>query len=221
MFSIPSRHHVIRTCAIATAAAAAIIWTIPADACGGGGGRRNRDAQAGPGDESHHGPQGRRGRGDRGQRGRGGHHADDNDGGRRGRPHRRWRRGDTGPNVEIGAGFGGTYGVPDGRIGPPTQPCAESQHARAELNRLKNLRNQVANGKRLYVPGMDPNSGQWHKVAKLRQQAEQDALINGNTAALADLDREIERMRGPSLDMLDNDIRYLESQLPGIDAACQ
>jgi hypothetical protein len=223
MLSMPSHQHLIRALAIAVAAAAAIIWTIPADACGGGGGggRRNRDAQAGSGEEGHHAPQGRRGRGERGDRGRGGHHSGDDGDGRRGRPHRRWRRGNTGPDVEIGAGFGGTYGVPGGRIGPPTRPCAESQHARAELNRLKNLRNQVASGKRVYVQGMDPGSGEWHKVAKLRQQAEQDALLNGNTSALNDLDRQVQSMRGPSLQMLDNDISYLESQLPDIDAACQ
>jgi hypothetical protein len=176
-----------------------------------------------PGDESHHDPQARRGRRDRGDRGdrRGGHHADDDNDGRRGRPHRRWRRGDTGPEVEIGAGFGGSYGVPGGRIGPPTQPCAESQHARAELNRLRNLRNQVENGKRVFMPSMGGDGGGWHKVARLRRQAEEDALLNGNTQGLADFDRSIESMRRASLDFVQRDIEYLENQIDAIDAACQ
>jgi hypothetical protein len=219
---MPSHHHLIRGLALAVAVAAAIVWTIPADACGGGegGGRRNRDAQAGPGDESHHGPQGRRGRGERGDR-RGGHRAGDDDGdGRRGRPHRRWRRGNTGPNVDIGAGIGGTYGVPGGRIGPPTQPCAESQHAHAELNRLRNLRTQIESGKRIYAPNFSDGSGEWHKVGKLRQQAEQDALLSGNPAKLAEFERTMVAMRAPSLQMVQNDIDYLESQIEAIDAAC-
>jgi hypothetical protein len=224
---MPSRFHLLQGLAIAVAAAGVLIWTVPGDA-NESGGRRNRDRQAGYGDESHHDPQGRggrgergdrRGRGDRGDR-RGGHAGPGDDDGRRGRPHRRWRRGHTGPEVEIGPGYGSSYGVPGGRIGPPTRPCAESQHAHAELRRLRNLRAQVENGNRVYMPSFGDGPGEWHKVSKLRRRHEEDALLNGNTAGLAEFERSMASIRKASLEFIDSEIGYLENQLGDIDAAC-
>jgi hypothetical protein len=225
---MPGKYRATVASLVIAIASISLIVTDDAFARGCGGGRhrnqqRQQDDQGSGTGEGHHddGNDNSNG-GHRRNRNRNNQNANDGEGHHREgwRPHRRFNRGDTGPDREIGLGVGGTYGVPGGRIGPPTRPCMESQHAQATLNRLKNLYNQVDSGQRVVVSPYLSNESVV-KVARLRREIEQRALVSGDTTQLNSFNHDIAALRERNLESLNAQIREVDGRLGELAADCR
>jgi len=164
------------------------------------------------------------------------HHGDPgaNENDSQGRSGHRWHHhrgpgegGDVDVEVGVGSGDGGPgdYGVPGGRIGPPTRACAEAQHLRAELNRTLTLRRAAESGRRVLMPGSD---GGYTVVnaARYRREHEQALVLNGRSAGqsaadIVQLQKAMDEARDTTLRVLDSEISDIQNRLGQLDYECR